>query len=140
MDSFDPVHVSSSGSGSETRECHDCGANVEPSDLDGPLHGSDQRLIDLDVFNLKKLRRVELGVITFDEWGCGQFGAVSKDAFEVVQGFVDVLAWGITQSTVFVSEEVTSKVELDGSGSFQFELVVVDEGISQESCVLANDT
>ena len=82
---------------------------------------------------------VELGMFTFDKWRCGQFGAVSKDAFEVVQGLLDVHAWGIAQSVVFVSEEVTSKMKLDGSGSFEFELVVIDEGINQDLCVLAND-
>ena len=78
-------------------------------------------------------------MVSFDEWGHGRFGAVSKDMFEVVQGLLDVHAWDIVQSTVFVSEEVTSEMKLDGSCSFEFELVVVDEGIDQDLCVLANN-
>ncbi len=94
--------------------------------------------MDLDCFNLKECGCVELGMVNFEEWGRGRFGAVSKDTFEVVQGLLNVLVGGIAQSAVFVSEEVTSKMELDGSGSFQFEFVVVGEGISQERCILAN--
>ena len=78
-------------------------------------------------------------MVTFDKRRNSWCGRVSKEALEVVQNLLDVLAWGISQSIVFISEEVTSKMEFDGVSSFELELVVIGEGVDQSLSSFADN-
>ena len=52
MNAFNTVHVALSGCSAESRHGHNCGADVESAELNNPLEGSDEGLVNLDVFKI----------------------------------------------------------------------------------------
>ena len=58
MNLADAIQVSLSGRSSETGECHHSRSDVKLTDLNCPLWGPDETLVDLDLLEIQKLRVV----------------------------------------------------------------------------------
>ena len=115
---LDSIKISLSWCRSECwHHCHDNNCNVESPQPYCPLKLSDQRLVLLYAFFLKKCRIINLGMISFHQWRC-DLELWSKHALIWHDELIDVLARCETWETFFVTKEIASQVELGETSTF----------------------
>lgn len=126
--SFGSIEVANTRFSTEAGESHDGIGDVKTAEGDGPLEGTNERLELRSLVRRTERGLIKLRMITLGERSEHFLGRIfSEEVLVVGDHTLDVGLGGVTEGTIGVPEEVTTKVVARRTNPFQ--LVVIGIGL-----------
>jgi len=110
-DTLDTVEVSLTRTCAEARKCHDSGSDVESTNLDGPLEGPNEGLVDLNIRVVKQFGGVKLRMVALYNRRVCIMRELTKESKVIVHDLLNVLVRIVAEIAIVVVKPVTTKVK-----------------------------